>query len=386
MFSTLMVSLPLGPHRVRFRSIESTFTTEEAITNLGSLKFSQSNRMPDPKDPTRVVTTTTTTTFSMAKEMARSVCNKFVEARFIESCDGKNDFSNKSSVWQLTPKGIHILERFCARNGITQKHVKDIIESPRNPKQLVILERDTETDKLNHDEQTIDIIFRRFTGNKPNDKANASDTDSIHEFSRCDVGVKMMAEYTTGGRTYRHVFSGRALIDWLMDCCTMVDPREGIEIGSLFLGQGLIQGIPTYNQSSRNTPFPHSKQDLYYITSHGEKAAGWTASPEGSIHGDANGNKTRDGQIRETNTNRMMEILRNPAYRLLYREHLKETYAEENLSFYTEVNEFITQYKATKQVTGGTPKVETIRETLAAAYSMYLHPYTFTKANKHRSV
>jgi len=67
LFSTLMVSLPLTPHRVRFSRIEHTFTTEEAITNLGSLKFSQSNRMPDPKDPTRIVTTTTTTTFSMAK-------------------------------------------------------------------------------------------------------------------------------------------------------------------------------------------------------------------------------------------------------------------------------------------------------------------------------
>src|ERR1700742_228234 len=73
LFSTLMVSLPLTPHRVRFTRVEHTFTSEEAMTNLGSLKFSQSNRMPDPKDPSRIVTTTTTTTFSMAKEMARSV-------------------------------------------------------------------------------------------------------------------------------------------------------------------------------------------------------------------------------------------------------------------------------------------------------------------------
>jgi hypothetical protein len=66
LFSTLMVSLPLTPHRVRFRMIDYTFTSDEAITNLGSLKFSQSNRMPDPKDSSRVVTTTTTTTFSLA--------------------------------------------------------------------------------------------------------------------------------------------------------------------------------------------------------------------------------------------------------------------------------------------------------------------------------
>jgi hypothetical protein len=62
LFSTLMVSLPLTSHRVRFSRHEHSFTTDEALTNLGSLKFSQSNRMPDPKDPTRIVTTTTTTT------------------------------------------------------------------------------------------------------------------------------------------------------------------------------------------------------------------------------------------------------------------------------------------------------------------------------------
>ncbi|KAJ8612400.1 hypothetical protein MRB53_037441 [Persea americana] len=39
LFSTLMVSLPLTSHRVRFSKVEHTFTTEEAITNLGSLQI-----------------------------------------------------------------------------------------------------------------------------------------------------------------------------------------------------------------------------------------------------------------------------------------------------------------------------------------------------------
>ena len=45
--------------------------------------------MPDPKDPSRIVTTTTTTTFSMAKDMARAICQRFLDARFIESADGR---------------------------------------------------------------------------------------------------------------------------------------------------------------------------------------------------------------------------------------------------------------------------------------------------------
>lgn len=363
-----MVSLPLTPHRVRFRMIDFTFTTDEAITNLGSLKFSQSNRMPDPKDSSRVVTTTTTTTFSMAKEMARSVCQKFLEAKFIESVEGKFDFQNKSSVWQLTPKGMHILERFCARNGIQSPHVKAVIESSRNPRQLVILERNTETDRLHHDEQTIQIIFRRFVGTTVNETAG-SDSDSIHEFSKCDVGVRMMKHKPTNARPYDHVFTGKATVDWLMDCSTMVDRREGLEIGGMFLELGLIAHVDARNEKAGFIP---SRQAQYYVTRHGAKIAGWTTDSDSTSNTEANAAKVRDGATRDSNSNRTLVIIRNPSWRLLYREFLKETMCEENLSFYLEVQEFNNHYKAAISSTGEN-KVETIRETLAAAYGMFFH-------------
>ncbi|KAF2185606.1 RGS-domain-containing protein [Zopfia rhizophila CBS 207.26] len=364
-----MVSLPLTPHRVRFRMIDFTFTSDEAITNLGSLKFSQSNRMPDPKDSSRVVTTTTTTTFSMAKEMARSVCQKFFEARFIESVEGKLDFQNKSSVWQLTPKGIHILERFCLRNGIQSAHVKAVIDSNRNPRQLVILERDTETDKLHHDEQTVEIIFRRFVGLSVNEQAAGSDSDSIHEFSKCDVGVRMSKHKATNSRPWDYVFTGKSTVDWLMDCCTMVDRREGLELGQLFLDLRLIAPCDHRQHGSENKFIP-TKQAQYYVTLHGEQVAGWASSDDASPSADAIGVKARDGATRDSNSARTQVIIRNPSWRLLYREFLKETMCEENLSFYLEVQQFQQQYNAATKITGD-HKVETIRETLAAAYGLY---------------
>ncbi|KAF9693900.1 hypothetical protein EKO04_008498 [Ascochyta lentis] len=364
LFSTLMVSLPLTAHRVRFRMIDYTFTSDEAITNLGSLKFSQSNRMPDPKDSSRVVTTTTTTTFSMAKEMARSVCQKFLEAKFVESVEGKTDFTNKSSVWQLTPKGIHILERFCTRNGIQSAHVKAVIESNRNPHILVILERNTENDKLHHDEQTVEILFRRFIGTTANE--TQSDSDSIHEFSKCDVGVKLVKHRPTTSRQYEYTFNGRNAAQWLMDCTTMVDPRESIEIGSLFLQLKLI--APVDPRVPEHT-FQPVKQVHYYVTPHGERVAGWSLEEIPST-GEVMAAKTRDGMARDSNSNRTNVIIRNPSWRLLYREFLKETMCEENLSFYLEVQEFNRQYRAAIGDKGDN-KVETIRETLAAAYGLY---------------
>lgn len=375
LFSTLMVSLPLTPHRVRFTRIEHTFTTEEAITNLGSLKFSQSNRMPDPKDPSRIVTTTTTTTFSMAKEMARSVCMRFLEARFVESVDGKTDFSSKSSVWQLTPKGMHILARFCQRNGIHQRHVNELLDSPRNMMQLVILERESDSDKLNHDPATIYVLFRRFAGDTgPNLKSTstASDSDSVNDYATGMVGVRMQRSRRPD-KDAPYVFSGKSAFDWLMDCCTVIDKREVFEIANLFLHHELIELAhdDRHSPNTSSTRFGASKSTMYAVSQKGMRTAGWITSPNGSVNGDATvQQRIPQGVVRDSNTNRMTVIIRDPALRLLFREYLRETHCEENLAFYVEVKSFLAEYERAKR-DATPPRLDVIRETLASAYSLY---------------
>ncbi|KAL4871800.1 developmental regulator flbA [Aspergillus spectabilis] len=374
LFSTLMVSLKLDSHRVRFTRYDHTFTSEEAIGNLGSLKFSQSNRMPDPKDPSRIVTTTTTTTFSMAKEMARSVCQRFVDARFIESVDGKYSqmFPLKGALYQLTPKGINILQRFCQRNGITARHVIDVLESPRNTMQLVNLERDTESDKLSHDRGTIEVIFRRFAGQDgPNVKSSvsSSDSDSLSDYSNGLVGVKMARERKVGDKVLTNTFTGKGAVDWLMDCSTTIERRETVLIAELFVKYGLI----TVLQEDRSMPqienslvaFQPSKNAIYAVTDRGQRVCGWIAR-----------DKTREttydsrGIPRDSNNARLNHILHDPALRLLFREFLRFSLCEENLAFYIDVSEFTTQYHKYEKV-GHFNKPDAVRETLAAAYGLY---------------
>jgi hypothetical protein len=372
LFSTLMVSLPLSGHRVRLSRVEHTFTTEEAITNLGSLKFSQSNRMPDPKDPSRIVTTTTTTTFSMAKEMARSVCMRFLEARFIESLESKADFNTRGSVWQLTPKGMHILARFCQRNGIHQRHINDLLDSPRNVMHLVILERDPETDKLDHDRATIDVIFRRFAGSHgPNIRSSSStnDSDSVSDYSTGHVGVRLQ-RLRKGDKDAPYVFTGKAAFDWIMDCCTVIDKREVFEIANLFLQHGVIEPAGDerhINHVPLSTRFAASKHMLYSLTEKGMRIAGWIPTNRASLEEDVASQK---GMLRDSNTNRLTIILRDPALRLLFREYLRETHCEENLNFFIDVKVFLMEYQRAKQNTPAS-KPDTIRETLASAYGLY---------------
>ena len=387
LFSTLMVSLPLSSHRVRFQKIDHTFTSEEAINNLGSLKFSQSNRMPDPKDPSRIVTTTTTTTFSMAKEMARSVCQRFMDARFIESADGKSIgvFPLKGALWQMTPKGMHVLQRFCQRNGINQRHVLDVLDSHRNTMQLVILERDAASDKLSHDRATIDVLFRRFAGQDgPNVKASTStaDSDSVTDYHNGLVGVKMARERDIGsGRKIQNSFTGKAAIDWLMDCCTTVDRRETYEIAEDFVKNGLVQNVLEDKNFARQNmagmQFHPTKDAIYALTEKGQRVAGWikrTSSPatearEPNPRSNSNNTPNRSGP-RDSNNNRLMIIVNDAALRLLFREYLRDTHCEENLSFFLEVREFTKTYDISERAKAFT-RLDAIRENLAAAYGTF---------------
>ncbi|SZF02162.1 unnamed protein product [Blumeria hordei] len=392
LFATLIVSLPLASHRIRLTRIDHSFLSEEAINNLGSLKFSQSNRMPDPKDPSRIVTTTTTTTFSMAREMARSVCQRFLDARFIESADGKHikEFPMKGCVWQLTPKGIFVLERFCGKNGIQQKHVLELINSPRNTMQLVILERDSGSDKLSADRCTIEVIFRRFVGqNGPNSKCHTSsaDQDSLCDYKDSVAGVRMVSERKIGNRIFTQTFTGRVAIDWLMDCCTTVDRLEAAQIATLFLSHGLMfcvhadrQYLAQYNGSKKekSSIFQPTKSAIYQVSAKGKNVVDMN-NGDHILDGELHDGGFRASVSRDSNTQKLDKILSDAALRLLFRENLRDTHCEENLSFYLDVDEFIKACKAAikfqpvsvKNSKTTSSNLDTIKETMAAAYGIY---------------
>ncbi|PQE28959.1 Developmental regulator flbA protein [Rutstroemia sp. NJR-2017a BBW] len=384
-------NLPLAAHRIRLTRVDHSFLSEEAINNLGSLKFSQSNRMPDPKDPSRIVTTTTTTTFSMAREMARSVCQRFLDARFIESADGKQarEFTMKGSIWQLTPKGIHVLDRFCSRNGIQQRHVTELVTSPRNTMQLVILEREPGTDKLSSDRGTIEVIFRRFVGtNGPNIKTSttSADSDSLSEYKDGIAGVRMAGERKVGSppRTVYQTFTGKAACDWLMDCCTTVDRRETTEIASLFLEFELIWCVQPDRQYQQQLPpsdkekdfrFQPTKHAFYQLTQKGKDVINMTSRERTSESEGTSSIAARAGVSRDSNTQKLDKILNDPALRLLFRENLRDTHCEENLSFYVDVEEFLKSCRAAVRSAtangGKSANLDSVKETMASAYGIY---------------
>ncbi|KAH9207947.1 hypothetical protein DL95DRAFT_468211 [Leptodontidium sp. 2 PMI_412] len=198
--------------------------------------------------------------------------------------------------------------------------------------QLVILERDSTTDKLSSDRSTIEVIFRRFVGrNGPNIKSSPSsaDSDSLSEYKDGIAGVRMANERKIGSPSLT---------------------IEAAEIATLFLEHELIWCVQqdraylaqfSPQESDKSTIFQPTKHGIYQITQKGKDVVNMTSRERTSEGGEGSNTASRAGVSRDSNTQKLDKILNDASLRLLFRENLRDTHCEENLSFYLDVDEFL---------------------------------------------
>ncbi|SGY33107.1 BQ5605_C002g01449 [Microbotryum silenes-dioicae] len=261
LFATLMVSLDLSDRTRFFRTYPNAFTTDDAATNLSSLRFSQSNRTSDPVDPQRIVTTTTTTTFSMSRDIAKGICQHFMDARLIENAADPSSLNFKDrGIYQITPKGLHILERFITKNGISADHLVPVFTSQPICMKLLHLERRTSDDEIHISRSVIDVVFRRFAGgrhpnyiNEPHDprpvvgsivpRPFVDNARPPPGFDRAGgVELQDVTEKSKAGQpvVVKQVFLSTHGIDWLVDYSTCCCREEAGELMAHFVRYGLI--------------------------------------------------------------------------------------------------------------------------------------------------
>ncbi|KAJ9114240.1 hypothetical protein QFC22_005692 [Naganishia vaughanmartiniae] len=300
------------------------FIRDEAAHNLSTLKFSQSTRSPDPADLTRIVTTTTTTTFSMTRDMAKGICQYFMDARLIENAVDRSATQFKDrGIYVLSPKGLHILERFITKNGISADALLKVFAEQPICMRLLHLERRASDDEILVTRAVLELLLRRFVGKKPNivaanqlpgsgggDKSGKPLTSSLTEAERAH-GVPMWKHSSQEpiSRTANpatankmdFVFSAVAALEWLTDLTTIVGRDEAGEVAAHFVrcgfialvpdrtaktidpskvtvvrGAGYIKGQATAIQVEAE--FRFGDRCIYKITSEGMRAARWEPS------------------------------------------------------------------------------------------------------------
>ncbi|KZW04401.1 regulator of G protein signaling superfamily [Exidia glandulosa HHB12029] len=408
LFATLIVSLKLVTTKQFFRSFPHSFQLDDAAANLGSLKFSQSSRGPDPRDPTRIITTTTTTTFTMTRDMAKAMCQHFMDARLIQNAaDLTSNLFKERGVYTLTPKGLHILERFITKNGINADHLVEVFASEPICMKLLHLERRSSDDEIIVSQPVVTALFRRFAGRQPNYMDNTSNLDATGQYHERAKGIPLMDHRDSAIRNAqgnnKYCFSAVTALEWLCDFTSIVGRDEAAEMAAHFVRFGLVQLVSdkrkttdaaviftvrgTGTNGAQVREFRCTAKAIYRITEDGRRVARWdqptrltrdspnTSSshlPERTSSDAANLASTTDAKVhrrismaerlkaeynngekkdaaalRESNSDRLNYILEEPALRSLFREFLRGNFCEENLSFWLEVQDLKRKFSIT---------------------------------------
>ncbi|THU83931.1 regulator of G protein signaling superfamily [Dendrothele bispora CBS 962.96] len=307
LFATLIVSLQLSTHKQFFRTFPNSFSTDEAAQNLASLKFSQSNRGPDPREPSRVVTTTTTTTFSMTRDMAKAMCQHFMDARLIENAaDPSSNLFKDRGIYQLTPKGLHVLERFISKNGINSDHLQDVFISQPICIKLLHLERRSADDEIIVTQSVITALFRRFVGRQANyPTPSTTPLDPFQRYNERSKGVYLMDVTERaqpllgkGQQHHKYCFAAVTALEWLCDFTSVVGREEAAEMAAQFVRFGLITLVSDKRKNndsaiiftvrgsapggnspvSQHGEFRCTAKAIYKITDEGRRVAHWDGS------------------------------------------------------------------------------------------------------------
>ncbi|OAD73298.1 hypothetical protein PHYBLDRAFT_65902 [Phycomyces blakesleeanus NRRL 1555(-)] len=110
-FSSMVIQLPFGTHRIMFQYYDNTFRSEDAIIVLTHLSnfctlltnpaCYQTNKKHDPS-------------LTMSREMAIEFCQQFLDARLFENIANPSSRTFRDrAVWSITPKGLCILQDYC---------------------------------------------------------------------------------------------------------------------------------------------------------------------------------------------------------------------------------------------------------------------------------
>ncbi|KAG6813448.1 hypothetical protein H0H92_010782 [Tricholoma furcatifolium] len=419
LFATLIVSLQLGPHKQFFRTFPNSFTTDEAAQNLASLKFSQSNRGPDPREPTRVVTTTTTTTFSMTREMAKAMCQHFMDARLIENAaDPSSNIFKDRGVYMLTPKGLHVLERFISKNGINADHLHQVFVTQPICIKLLHLERRSTDDEIIVSQSVITALFRRFVGRQPNYPSEpVGGSDLFQRYNERSKGIyltdlpeRVPAPGQKVQPHHKHCFQAVTALEWLCDFTSVVGREEAAEMAAQFVRFGLISLVSDKRKNndsaiiftvrgstpggnsvvSQHGEFRCTAKAIYKVTDEGRRLAHWD-SPHGghdspnastsnltdrsSVEASTESDEKRTSadaklhrrasvvqlsthasdKAKESNNGRLRYILEDPKMRSLFREFLRNNFCEENLSFWLDVQDFKRKFNITSSAMAVNP-------------------------------
>ncbi|KAG6828969.1 hypothetical protein H0H92_006151 [Tricholoma furcatifolium] len=393
LFATFVVATELKPHRLFFRSYPRSFSTDEAMQSLSKLKFSQSTRTTDPDEPTSFITTTTNFVFSMTIPVAMELCQHFMDARYIRNAlDPSLNLFKDRGLHSLTPKGLHVLERFIEKTGIDADHLQHVFEQEIICPRLFNVDRGVDEDNILFPYNGIIALFQWFVGQQPNYATKSSaNLTPLQQYSKQSKGISLVSITDRSGpfsskTVYQQCFDAVDALEWLCDFTSVCGRDEAAEVAAHFERLGLIALVGTdkwknhaiiftvygapedldYDMTTRTQgEFRCVNKAYYQVTDKGRRIAGWDsnlkapqdttserASDDSTLNDDE---KTEASKTRVTSTDRLHYILKEQSYRSLFRAFLQEKFCEEHILYWLDVDAINRKFNVTSSaaIAGG---------------------------------
>lgn len=186
----------------------------------------------------------------MTREMAKAMAQHFMDARLIENAaDRTSNLFKDRGVFMLTPKGLHVLERFITKNGMSADHLLKVFASQPICLKLLHLERRISDDEIIISQSVITALFRRFVGRQPNYPAEVpGPQDPAVEYHERSKGIPLMDVHERATaligkgqlQVFKNCFTAVSALEWLCDFTSIVGRDEAAEMAAHFVRFGLI--------------------------------------------------------------------------------------------------------------------------------------------------
>lgn len=280
------------------------------------------------------------------------VLSRFIDARLLHfPGDRTRKEVMMGAVLQPTAKGIFLLSRCHARQGLEVESLKSLLASRYNSMECFTFDRRPQTDAIVTSECLVHLLFEKFMGKEPNfyDPGESGknhsgqcspyahryythpDSDALTQYYN-SRGVRLFANHQVGGGTrVPWCFTGRAAFQWLVECTDAMSSREACDIANTFVRNGLVVRI---GGDEREHRMDFSKNSFYQLTEKGKHVCKWTRN--------ANDVVTSSKALTDCSLDMVLE---DAGLRQLFRQHLEKDFCQENLNFYTDFQRFKSEYR-----------------------------------------
>ncbi|GAN04354.1 conserved hypothetical protein [Mucor ambiguus] len=308
LFSTLISQVSFSTHRYMFRNYCNTFTSEDAIQELGTLKFTKSFESTEYKNEA-----TSTTTFQMSRDMAKALIQQFLWTRLIvNAVEPSNRTYRDKGLWRLSSKGLCVLQEFCVKTKMDIGKIATYVDPSARLIFLIQVERLRDNDRLNNKRRYISCLFAIMIASLPlrHNYCNESKTtfEDAHSIYSSDSGstnsaasrnvtfsdyfphIKTLPNDLLVGVSYKYpqwsnqkssfqqqkallqnlnpsskkfkmraIFTSLLCCNWLIEFCTVASNDEAESIMTEFLNLGWIA---FYDEKYRHSEYIESSKSI----------------------------------------------------------------------------------------------------------------------------